>query len=469
MATVTGSDLAETLNAADGVTHGADDIYGYDGDDFLFGLGGDDRLFGGWGADVMFGGEDNDTAVYIRDASEGVYVSLESGRGYGGSAQGDRLFDIENLHGTYFDDWLAGNSGPNRLRGAWGNDWLKGGGGSDHLQGDDGNDTLDGGTEADTLYGGLGDDTLRGGPGEDTLDGGPGIDTADYSTSPTGVHVEIGFALGGDADGDQFAGIENLTGSAFDDHLFGNRNANVLMGLDGPDSLYGHEGSDTLWGGDGDDRLYAGSDFPGVVGVVDTMIGGLGSDTYYVSHALDVITEYGGQGDDQVKADVSYVLTDRADVETLETRNAMGTAPINLTGNYANNTVRGNHGNNRLDGGDGNDELEGSWGLDTFVFSTPLNETSNVDEIVDFDPDEDVIHLNMDVFRRLEERLVGSPLEAEEFVIGAAALDGDDFIIYDDATGDLSYDGDGNGAGDAVLFARLDPGLALTHLDFVVV
>ena len=56
-----------------------------------------------------------------------------------------------------------------------------------------------------------------------------------------------------------------------------------------------------------------------------------------------------------------------------------------------------------------------------------------------------------------------------ELVIGTAALDANDRIIYNSASGALSYDSDRNGATAAILFATLPTRLALTYLDFVVV
>ena len=51
----------------------------------------------------------------------------------------------------------------------------------------------------------------------------------------------------------------------------------------------------------------------------------------------------------------------------------------------------------------------------------------------------------------------------------AAAQDSDDRIIYDSSTGALFYDADGNGAGAAVQFATVQPGLVLAASDFTVI
>ena len=51
-------------------------------------------------------------------------------------------------------------------------------------------------------------------------------------------------------------------------------------------------------------------------------------------------------------------------------------------------------------------------------------------------------------------------LGAANFVVNAGgnALDSNDFIAYDTATGNLYYDADGNGSGSRVLFAHIDLG-----------
>ena len=114
------------------------------------------------GADTVNGGSGTDTANYS-DSTEGVVVSLITGLGFGGTAEGDTLTSIENLTGSAHADFLVGNDGNNVLVGLESDDILKGGGG------------------ADTLYGDSGSDTLKGGGGADTLNGGSGIDTANYA------------------------------------------------------------------------------------------------------------------------------------------------------------------------------------------------------------------------------------------------------------------------------------------------
>jgi Ca2+-binding RTX toxin-like protein len=380
-------------------------------------------------------------------------------------------------------------AGADTIYGYGGNDTIFGWTGNDTIQGNAGNDLLSGDAGADTLHGGSGQDRLVGGSGADTLNGGDDIDTADYQTSPEAVAVllYIDDASGGDAEGDELNGIENVTGSAYADLLWGDDGVNVLRGMGGSDvlkgfggndSLFGGNGSDTLEGGDGSDLLYgdAGSDtlrgedgndrLDGGLGA-DQMSGGAGNDLYFVDHAGDAITEAGGQGIDEVRATVSYTLTAGADIELLRTDTDAGAAPINLTGNANGNAVRGNAGANVINGGDGNDELTGLGGEDWFLFDTPLDAMFNVDVITDFNVTDDTIRLDDDIFS--SGLTPGNSVAGSQFVIGAAALDAGDRIIYNDATGAVLYDSDGTGATAAIQFATLGTGLALTNFDFFVV
>ena len=53
--------------------------------------------------------------------------------------------------------------------------------------------------------------------------------------------------------------------------------------------------------------------------------------------------------------------------------------------------------------------------------------------------------------------------------LGTKALDGNDFLIYNKATGALIYDANGDASGGSVVFAMLSVGLTLTHADFFIV
>jgi len=164
------------------------------------------------------------------------------------------------IAGAAGNDTISGAAGEDRLYGDAGDDTLNGGDGADILMGGDGADSLFGDALADVLSGGNGNDILTGGTGADTLLGGAGSDTASYATSAAAINVNLttGAATGGDAQGDTFTSIENLTGSDFSDGLVGDGNVNILTGNAGNDTLQGLGGADTLYGGLGSDVFIVG-------------------------------------------------------------------------------------------------------------------------------------------------------------------------------------------------------------------
>lgn len=307
---------------------GSDWIYGDGGNDFLQGGGGNDLLLGndgddtfvpGFGIDFVYGGfldgdSGNDTVSY---ALYGGAVQVDLTQGYGylkslGDADKDTLRGIENVGGSAYDDFLAGDGKANKL------------------YGNDGKDNLWGGQGNDSLYGGKGDDLLTGGAGADILDGGSGNDTVFYSGSAERVVVHLGGGYGmyGDAEGDSLTGIENIEGTSHDDWLFGDGNANGLSGGNGSDHLYGNDGNDTLGGFSGDDFLYGGAGADILRGGLgkDMLTGGTGPDTFIFSVMTGVL-------DSELNLSRSDVITDFSHADGDK---------IDLSGIDANSTLAGN-------------------------------------------------------------------------------------------------------------------------------
>ncbi|WP_120010629.1 Calx-beta domain-containing protein [Teichococcus vastitatis] len=152
-----------------------------------------------------------------------------------------------------------------------------------------------------------------------------------------------------------------------------------------------------------------------------------------------------------------------------DTINGLGGADT-LNGAAGNDTLDGGAGNDRLRGGLGNDILTGGAGTDRFIFDTAPS-ASNVDTITDIDLATEALFLENAIFN------VGRPsasannplVLASNFFRNGAAQDADDRILYDRSTGIVSYDADGNGAGAAIEFVRLNMGTVLSQADFYII
>ena len=326
--------------------------------------------------------------------------------------------------------------------------------GNDHVMGLDGNDTLVGGT------------------GADILDGGTGADTASYQSAAASVTVSLiaPAANTGDALGDTFISIENLSGSAFADALQGDDSDNAIYGADGNDELYGGGGADYMSGGNGGDYLSGGAGaetFFGGAGV-DTIVGGAGDDLFYIlpGDGGDIIVEYAGQGNDRILTAISYSLSSGSEIETLSTDNNAGVAAINLTGNTLDNIIIGNNGVNVLDGGLGNDTLYGLGGAaDYFTFSTVANTAANSDVIADWTSGGDLIFLDNAAFTGMAPGF----LAASAFLSGAdltAAATAAQRVVVNTTNGDLWWDQDGVGGIASVRFANIGAGHSIVNYDF---
>jgi Ca2+-binding RTX toxin-like protein len=427
----------------------------------------------------LIGGGGIDIASYA-GSSAGVTVDLRltTAQVSAGDASGDILVGIRNIIGSSFNDVLIGTSSASVLNGGAGDDTLFasssdtliGGGGSDTVSyaiaqignpifsvnvnlsngtdslgetltgisnviGSSGGDLLIGNASANILNGGAGGDMLVGGGGADTIIGGGGVDMASYETSTSGVTVDLRLTTaqisGGDANGDILSGITNLRGSAFDDILSGDANANYIDGsvggvdtvsyarstagvtvdlrLNGPqvsggdgsgdtlfhisnivgsalsDTLSGDGNSNFLDGGVGNDLILAGAGNDTIIGGdgndvivgqagADAMDGGIGVNALsYYDSALGVTinmytgTSNGGDGTGDVFQNFQIVHGSNYGDDT-------------IFGNGLDNTLYGWGGNDTLIGGSGNDTLIGGDGNDTFVFASG----SGKDTITDF-------------------------------------------------------------------------------------
>ncbi|MAP94108.1 MAG: hypothetical protein CMK07_04060 [Ponticaulis sp.] len=238
----------------------------------------------------------------------------------------------DTIHGANQDDVIDALEGDDSILGHGGNDVLFGNKGDDFLAGSFGNDTLYGGRNEDELYGGAeddelygehGNDLLIGGPGADLLDGGDQIDTASYLASSVAVFIALdAVGRGGDAEGDTFINVENLTGSAYSDYLIGNDRINTLNGNDGDDLIIGLGGADILIGGAGDDYLQGGigNDLLDGGENDDKLLGGTNADTFFFigTTGHDIILDYAKSQNDiislaEVTAFNDLIIVDNAD------------------------------------------------------------------------------------------------------------------------------------------------------------
>lgn len=494
------------------------EVQGGSGNDRLLGSNSTvliERLEGGSGNDTIDGRGGLDVAAYDY-AIAGVSANLATGAAVVDSADRDTLSRIEGLRGSHFADSLVGGNSANAALeffvGNGGNDTIDGGAGYDRvdyvnaMQGvvvtlggtgngtaSDGTPILDGsivaagtpdatvGTDmlrrieavrgsqfADTLNGsGIAtEETFEGGGGNDLIDGNAGLDRATYAHSTAAVTVTLGLAgaAGSASDGwgqrDTLRDIENVQGTRdFADRITGNEMANRLDGLGGNDSLSGGAGNDTLLGGDGNDVLNGGTG-------ADSLVGGNGNDSYLVSSSLDVVVETGTSSSTADMVTSSFNWSLNAVGNTAIERLTLTGSAASGTGNALANTIIGNGVANTLNGGSGNDTLTGGDGADLFRFTTVASAASNVDRITDFSVADDSFQLDDAAFTGIGATGV---LASGAFVVGAAAADSGDRVVYNKTTGQLYFDADGSGAGAGVLFATVAAGTALTAADFLVI
>ena len=459
------------------------------------------------GADILIGGAGDDsyiinssTATIFEFAGQGIDNVLSSVS----FNLGDKGPNIENL--TLFGAALVGTG--NAL-----NNSITGNAHNNNLDGGAGDDSLTGGGGDDILTGGLGNDTFIVDAGQDTItDLGKGLDAlivnsgASASAKLVGawtasVKTTIVGAANIDAAGSALD-VSNSAGSA-GFNITNTATATQIVGSTRADTLAGGTGGDILFGGAGNDVYYVTNANTKVMeshwqdqdGTSYFQLAKPGDPTSKL-----IFTQRDSGGNDTVYSSINFTLPDNVEnlvlndlVGTFGAGNALNNSlkafvqivnepdgkisfkseKTTLDGKAGDDLVVGGETADTLIGGMGNDTLVGGHGADIFKFNAALSVGSNVDTILDFANTFDKIDLSRSVFAKFEAASIGQAPSTENFVKGSGALDANDYLIYNTATGVLSYDADGNGTTfAAVAFAKIElngvPPSDLSAGDFVI-
>ena len=366
---------------------------------------------------------------YKYDANKIEYLEFSDGSLYD-IATSPLVWSLSNgddtVSGTDYDDTIYGNGG---------NDTISAGNGDDTLIGGTDNDTLNGGADNDTYVYNLGDglDTITDTQGvADKIKFGTGIALSDITFRQNGSDLQIfvntaltegmivkDFYKSGGAN--QIEVIEFADGSKLNISAMGltlsqSSGDDVVTGTDYEDIVYGNSGNDTINTGNGDDTLIGGTGN-------DILNGGNGNDTYVwnLGDGLDTVTDGQGTSDkilfgtgislnnlkftqegknlriyvnddiEQGVVIVNFYNSNADKIEKLEFADGstfnLATQGLTLTqpngdnvvngtvyvdvvyGNDGVDTISTGNGHDTLVGGKGNDILDGGRGNDTYIWN----------------------------------------------------------------------------------------------------
>ncbi len=391
------------------------------------------------------------------------------------------------------DDIVTTGVGNDVVDGHDGNDTITTGSGDDTVYGGDGNDVINAGSGNDIIIGGEGDDVLSGSYGSDTYlynrgDGKDIIREYDHWIRGTDVLI-FGEGISRDdiiakVDGNNLILALKEDGKSFDEltdkitlenwykdfysveeiqfhdgtKLTMFNDIISLLSTDGDDIIKGYNsqdniidagvGNDTITiassksnvinGGDGNDIISSTSG-------INTIYGDSGNDTITTGSGDDTV--YGGDGNDVINA---------------------GSGNDIIIGGEGDDVLSGYYGDDILEGGFGSDVITTGQGADVVV----LNDLNAYDTILDFNILNDVFQLDSSIFESLDINMDGI-ISSENFISGegiSEAGDENDFIIYDQTSGNIFYDADGSAdVFTPILIADVRDGLALEVENFVVI
>lgn len=317
----------------------------------------------------------------------------------------------------------------------------------------------------------LGDDTYYGNSGNDLLIGHGG---ADYLNGGTGDDI---FVIGGFGSGVQGTSSKADDGNA--EWIATGAKHDVIVGGAGVDTLRITTGIGAV---DGNDTIVLNnSNFKSMEAVqVGATVGRLN-----VENAdLQLINDHFYFKSNGTVADLSNTLGNNGGSINNVVVDASGLTTNGLVfeGNANTQTFIGTTKADVFVGNGGNDVLTGGAGADTFVFGqvheqvvsgsattvqtyvdTAFNLTG-VDTITDFTHGSDHIELHLDQYALL------AGLSASNLVNSAsgAAVDANDYLLFNSTTHTLSYDADGSGAGAALNIAVLSGVSSVSVSDFLI-
>ncbi|MFC7296972.1 calcium-binding protein [Herminiimonas aquatilis] len=292
------------------------------------GIGGDaagdtyvgiENIVGSTSADLFYasndvnsfsGGGGVDTVDYSKaNDGNGVTVNLKLGTATGGFAAGDTFTDIQNITGTNYNDVFYASALANKFTGGTGSDTVNYSlsaagvtvdltGATSGIGGDAVGDTYDG---IENVVGSTGADLFYASNDVNVFTGNGGVDTVDYSKANDGNGITInlkptvGTGTGGFAAGDTFNGIQNITGTNYNDIFFAGTAANKFTGGAGSDTVnyslsaagvtVDLTGATAGVGGDAAGDTYVG---------IENVVGSTGVDLFYASNDVNVFTGNGG-------------------------------------------------------------------------------------------------------------------------------------------------------------------------------
>jgi Ca2+-binding RTX toxin-like protein len=318
-------------------TDGPDHLTGTPHQDVIVAFGGDDTIDGAGSADIVCAGDGDDT------------VSVVGGFVHGGPGDDD-IRQVLPRHAHTQRGRLYGDAGDDNLE-CSGTCMIYGGSGHDRLVGgpsEQHGNLLAGGSGSDVLVGGSHHDTFVFSRGHDKVHGRGGESTLDLSFANSGVRADLAAGTATNSTGrTTVKHIADVYGSPYQDHLLGDRHANLLV-----DDF---SAADVINGRGGDDRVSAQFSSESKVS------GGKGADTVIAQETPNPNKPILGAVVDLAKH-VGYNRHHKAKKTRLAgIENVIGTeGPDIIRGDAGPNVIQGGNSVDRLYGRAGGDRIYGS-------------------------------------------------------------------------------------------------------------